>query len=52
MVGNEGDSLERADLPHYYSDDHLWSVLAVCSYVKEPGILDFWKKTSRFMKKN
>ncbi len=31
MVASEGDSLEVEDGPHYYSDDHLWIVLAVCS---------------------
>jgi cellobiose phosphorylase len=37
MVASEGDSLERPDLPHYYSDDHLWIILAVCAYLKETG---------------
>jgi len=39
MVASEGDSLEREDLPHYYSDDHLWVILAVCAYLKETGDL-------------
>ena len=39
MIASEGDSLEREDRPHYYSDDHLWSVLAVCAYLKETGEL-------------
>lgn len=39
MVASEGDSLEREDLPHYYSDDHLWIVLAVTAYLKETGDL-------------
>jgi cellobiose phosphorylase len=51
MVGNEGDSLERADLPHYYSDDHLWSVLAVCSYVKETGNFGFLEENVPFYEK-
>ena len=37
LEGNEGDSLEREDRPHYYSDDHLWSVLCVTAYIKETG---------------
>jgi cellobiose phosphorylase len=37
MVATEGDSREREDRPHYYSDDHLWAVLAVCAYLKETG---------------
>ncbi len=37
MVASEGDSLEREDRPHYYSDDHLWLVLAVTAYLKETG---------------
>jgi cellobiose phosphorylase len=36
-IASEGDSLEREDRPHYYSDDHLWSVLAVSAYLKETG---------------
>jgi cellobiose phosphorylase len=41
MVGSEGDSLERADCPHYYSDDSLWVVLAVAEYLKETGDFTF-----------
>jgi cellobiose phosphorylase len=37
MVATEGDSREREDRPHYYSDDHLWAVLAVCAYLQETG---------------
>jgi cellobiose phosphorylase len=35
LEGSQGDSLELADRPHYYSDDHIWSVLAVTAYLKE-----------------
>ena len=52
MVGDEGDSLEREDLPHYYSDDHLWSVLTVTAYVKETGNLEFLKETVPFYDKD
>ena len=41
MIGSEGDSLEREDRPHYYSDDHLWIVLAVTAYLKETGDFGF-----------
>jgi cellobiose phosphorylase len=41
MVGSEGDSLEMEDRPHYYSDDHLWGVIAVTAYLRETGDLDF-----------
>jgi len=37
MEASVGDSAERPDRPHYYSDDHLWIVLAVTSYLKETG---------------
>jgi cellobiose phosphorylase len=37
LEGNEGDSLEMEDRPHYYSDDHLWEILAVAAYLKETG---------------
>jgi cellobiose phosphorylase len=41
LEGSIGDSVELEDRPHYYSDDHLWSVLAVTAYVKETGDLAF-----------
>ncbi len=41
MEASEGDALEREDRPHYYSDDHLWIVLAVCAYLKETGDFAF-----------
>jgi cellobiose phosphorylase len=41
MIAEVGDSAERPDRPHYYSDDHLWGVLAVCAYIKETGDMDF-----------
>ncbi len=40
MEASEGDSLEREDRLHYYSDDHLWIVLAVTAYIKETGNLN------------
>jgi len=41
MVANEGDSREVEDGPRYYSDDHLWMVLATVAYLKETGDLGF-----------
>ncbi len=41
MIASEGDSLEYEDRPHYYSDDHLWIILAVCAYIKETGDFAF-----------
>lgn len=41
MVANEGDSREVEDGPRYYSDDHLWIILAVTAYLKETGDLAF-----------
>ena len=41
MVAEVGDASERPDRPHYYSDDALWGVLAVCAYIKETGDTDF-----------
>jgi cellobiose phosphorylase len=39
MVANEGDSREVEEAPKYYSDDHLWAVLAITAYLKETGDL-------------
>jgi cellobiose phosphorylase len=41
LEGSAGDSLEMEDRPHYYSDDHLWIVLAVTAYLKETGDLPY-----------
>jgi len=51
MIGNVGESGERPDLPRYYSDDHLWSALAVCSYVKETGDFNFLDRIVPFYEK-
>jgi cellobiose phosphorylase len=52
MVGSEGDSLEREDRPHYYSDDHLWIVLAVTTYLKETGNFDFLEEVIAYYEKD
>jgi cellobiose phosphorylase len=48
MRGSAGDSLEMEDRPHYYSDDHLWGVLAVTAYLKETGDLAFLEASVPF----
>jgi cellobiose phosphorylase len=52
LVGNEGASLEREDRPHYYSDDHLWSVLCVTSYLKETGDTAFLDEVIPYYEKD
>ncbi|MBI5959100.1 MAG: glycosyl transferase [Chloroflexi bacterium] len=41
MEATVGDSAEMEDRPKYYSDDHLWIILAVSAYLKETGDLAF-----------
>jgi cellobiose phosphorylase len=39
-LSGEGNMLEPSqepERPQYYSDDHLWAVLATCAYLKETG---------------
>jgi len=52
MVASEGDSLEREDRPHYYSDDHLWGILAVTAYLKETGDFAFLDEEIPFYEKD
>jgi cellobiose phosphorylase len=52
MEGNEGDSLEREDRPHYYSDDHLWSILCVTEYIKETGDTGFLDEVIPYYEKD
>ncbi len=52
LEGNEGDSLEMEDRPHYYSDDHLWGVLAVCAIIKETGDVSFMEEQVPFYEKD
>lgn len=52
MIANEGDSREGKDRPKYYSDDHLWIILAVCAYLKETGNMDFLGKRIPFYEKD
>ncbi len=52
MVAETGDAVEQPDHPQYYSDDHLWAILAVCAYLKETGDFDFLKWSIPYYEKN
>jgi len=52
LEGNQGDSLEREDRPHYYSDDHLWSILGITAYVKETGDTTFLDEVIPYYEKD
>jgi cellobiose phosphorylase len=52
MEANEGDSREREEGPHFYSDDHLWAALAVCAYLKETGDLALLDETIPYYDKD
>jgi cellobiose phosphorylase len=48
MVANAGDAREEEDGPQFYSDDHLWVVLAVIAYLKETGDFEFLEELVPF----
>jgi len=52
MVANMGDSAGEEGRPKFYSDDHLWGVLAVMEYLKETGDLEFLKQRIPFYEKD
>ncbi len=52
MVANMGDSAGEEGRPKFYSDDHLWGILAVIEYLKETGDLDFLKQHIPFYEKD
>lgn len=52
MVANEGDSREVEEAPKYYSDDHLWVVLAITAYLKETGDLAFLEEVVPYDEKD
>ncbi len=52
MVATTGEAGADEDSPDYYSDDHLWSVLAVSEYLKESGDFAFLKETIPFYDKD
>lgn len=52
MVANMGDSAGEEDRPNFYSDDHLWGVLAVVEYLKETGDFGFLEEVIPFYEKD
>lgn len=52
LEGSIGDSAEMEDRPHYYSDDHLWSILGVTAYIKETGDVAFLEEIVPFYEKD
>jgi len=52
MVANMGDAAEEEDRPQFYSDDHLWGVLAVTAYLKETGEMAILDKEIPFYEKD
>lgn len=52
MQAMVGDAGEREDRPQYYSDDHLWAVLAVAAYLKETGDMEFLDERLPFYDKD
>ncbi|MDH3210779.1 MAG: hypothetical protein OEL91_10445, partial [Burkholderiaceae bacterium] len=47
MVATTGEAVSE-DRPHYYSDDHLWIILAVTAYLKEIGEMAFLQEEIPF----
>jgi cellobiose phosphorylase len=52
MIANTGDSREEEDRSDYYSDDHLWIIIAVTDYLKETGDLEFLQEKIPFYEKD
>jgi cellobiose phosphorylase len=52
MIATTGEAGAEEGNPDYYSDDHLWSVLAVSEYLKETGDFAFLKETIPFYEKD
>ncbi len=52
MVATMGESASEEGRSHYYSDDHLWGVLAVTAYLKETGAFEFLQKEIDFYEKD
>jgi cellobiose phosphorylase len=52
MEATPGDARENQDAPQYYSDDALWIVLAVTSYLKETGDLAFLEESISYYEKD
>ena len=51
-TGSCGDSMEMEDRYHFYSDDHLWLILAITSYIKETGDVEFLDKVIPYYEKD
>jgi cellobiose phosphorylase len=51
-MGSCGDSAEMEDRHHFYSDDHLWLILATCEYIKETGEIEFLERSIPFYEKD
>ncbi|MGZ9223761.1 MAG: GH36-type glycosyl hydrolase domain-containing protein, partial [Anaerolineales bacterium] len=52
MEGSVGDAAEMEDRPHYYSDDHLWSILGITAYIKETRDVAFLEELVPFYEKD
>ncbi|MBN2370223.1 MAG: glycosyl transferase [Vicinamibacteria bacterium] len=52
LEASVGDAADIPNRPQYYSDDHLWSVLAVCAYLKETGDFAFLEETIPYYEKD
>lgn len=52
MIASRGDAHEMEDRPQYYSDDHLWIVLAVSAYLRETGNLAILQESLPFYEKD
>jgi cellobiose phosphorylase len=50
LTGEGGPGLagEFPQWPQWFSDDHLWLVMATCNYLKETGDFTFLEETSSF----
>ena len=48
LEGSAGDAKDYEDRPHYYSDDHLWAIMAVSAYLKETGDFAFLEEILPF----
>jgi cellobiose phosphorylase len=52
MIATTGEAGLAEGSPDYYSDDHLWCVLAVAEYLKETGDFAFLKEPVPFYDKD